>query len=904
MLSDFHDINILIPNYNNGNYLTGCLASIFSQNTTYSFLVIIIDDASTDNSINIIEDFCLKYPNKIYFISNENNCGCCETTLKLYQKINSSFFTVLDSDDMWSDNQFLERGITFLNSNSEFVSYSNNTNIFCESENTYKSYFSSSKIINGYDTTNDTFLGFGFPHTSACIFRSYVSKKMIDLMTPIISNKNENNNFLNQIYCQLYEGDTFRNVVTNWHGKQFNDYTYISGFYRIKSHNSRWSSLNKNLQNLLQFLFFIEIYFKITDNKQIKDAILKIINPISIFLKTIQINNIDLSVNYNNSKYNIIEYKQVLLHTIHMYNLLPNKENDMNNKHYLFFLPSKIVGGFEILFVNLAIALSNIGYKVSYIDYSNGHLNKLIGDNNKIHLISFPDNHPYYDSLNGSKFIIESNDDVNLIMPLTMSGEVIINLSKQSKIMYYMAHPKSIEFLTFRSRFTQEQTVSHVKDIQNHICCQDETNQVALKKITGSEHKIIPIFAKQPEISYCQKHNIKKECEINIGFLGRLDYDKIFSLINVLDNLTLYNTSFKKNIHIIGTNDMTIDSIKLITDNKSYENANINIIFTGLLLNNDKYNYLYNNVDILFAMGTSLLEGALVKIPCVLILGQSTYIKSDDKFIYLCDLTNINNGFYEEDIHDMGPFIFNNFSNIMDDIYKYNKISEIGEKCFEYCVNNHEINNTVLKVLEYFVPTADIPTADIPTEAKKWEGHHRRKKWRGRHPRKKGGRGKRGRWTLPQEKGERASHRISPPKKKGEGTSPQEKGDGGRHRRKIWRASLQEKGDGGRHRRKIWRASLQEKGERTSPQEKGERTSPKKKGERTSLQEKVERASPQEKMERASPKKKGERTSPQEKMERASPQEKMERASPQEKVEWKKKKEKRKKRKENELIMI
>ena len=152
---------------------------------------------------------------------------------------------------------------------------------------------------------------------------------------------------------------------------------------------------------------------------------------------------------------------------------------------------------------------------------------------------------------------------------------------------------------------------------------------MALKKNTGFEHKIIPIYVNQTKISYCQKHNIKKECEINIGYIGRLDCDKIFSLINVLDNLSLYNTSFKKNVHIIGCGDRK----HLITNNKSYKDANINIIFTGFLLDNDKYDYLYNNVDILFSMGTSSLDGALVKIPSVLILSQVGYKLIYDKFI-------------------------------------------------------------------------------------------------------------------------------------------------------------------------------------------------------------------------------------------------------------------------------
>ena len=46
-------LSVIIPNYNNSEYLKRCLDSII--NNTYSNLeIIIIDDASTDNSVDII----------------------------------------------------------------------------------------------------------------------------------------------------------------------------------------------------------------------------------------------------------------------------------------------------------------------------------------------------------------------------------------------------------------------------------------------------------------------------------------------------------------------------------------------------------------------------------------------------------------------------------------------------------------------------------------------------------------------------------------------------------------------------------------------------------------------------------------------------------------------------------
>ena len=53
---------IIIPNYNNGKYIEACLNSILKQ-TFQEFEIIIIDDVSDDNSVDIINKYCKEYSN-------------------------------------------------------------------------------------------------------------------------------------------------------------------------------------------------------------------------------------------------------------------------------------------------------------------------------------------------------------------------------------------------------------------------------------------------------------------------------------------------------------------------------------------------------------------------------------------------------------------------------------------------------------------------------------------------------------------------------------------------------------------------------------------------------------------------------------------------------------------------
>ena len=49
------DLSIIVPVYNASKLINRCLDSIFNQSTQYQFEVILIDDGSTDNSIELIK---------------------------------------------------------------------------------------------------------------------------------------------------------------------------------------------------------------------------------------------------------------------------------------------------------------------------------------------------------------------------------------------------------------------------------------------------------------------------------------------------------------------------------------------------------------------------------------------------------------------------------------------------------------------------------------------------------------------------------------------------------------------------------------------------------------------------------------------------------------------------------
>lgn len=89
--------SLIIPNYNNGKYISEAIESILNQ-TYQNFEIIIVDDASSDNSEEIIQRFAEKY-NRIRFYKNTKNKGVGYTKKIGVQKSNGEIVGTMGADD-------------------------------------------------------------------------------------------------------------------------------------------------------------------------------------------------------------------------------------------------------------------------------------------------------------------------------------------------------------------------------------------------------------------------------------------------------------------------------------------------------------------------------------------------------------------------------------------------------------------------------------------------------------------------------------------------------------------------------------------------------------------------------------------------------------------------------------
>jgi len=89
-------VSIIVPVYNSGKYLHECIESILKQ-TYHNIEVILVNDGSTDESLNICKEY--KRMDKRINLINKNNSGVSDTRNEGIQNSNGAYISFIDSDD-------------------------------------------------------------------------------------------------------------------------------------------------------------------------------------------------------------------------------------------------------------------------------------------------------------------------------------------------------------------------------------------------------------------------------------------------------------------------------------------------------------------------------------------------------------------------------------------------------------------------------------------------------------------------------------------------------------------------------------------------------------------------------------------------------------------------------------
>lgn len=152
-------VSIICNVYNHGPYIGACLEGFVSQNTDFIYEVLVHDDASSDNSADIIREYADKYPNlikPIYQKENQYSKGISIGKTYQYSRAKGKYIAFCEGDDYWIDPLKLQKQYDYMESHPNcticftngyienqqdnqkrriFIPYNNKDSLFYEDKN-------------------------------------------------------------------------------------------------------------------------------------------------------------------------------------------------------------------------------------------------------------------------------------------------------------------------------------------------------------------------------------------------------------------------------------------------------------------------------------------------------------------------------------------------------------------------------------------------------------------------------------------------------------------------------------------------------------------------------------------------------------------------------------------------
>lgn len=207
-----YKMTVIMPSYNNGQYIRQSLDSILNQKVNFSYQIIITDDASQDDSAEIIKEYEKIYPDKILALYSDKNCRLFCNYIKAVEKMDSEYFCVLDPDDYWTDEYRLQKAVDFLDANPDYTIYATNLH----------------KLYN--DGTFE--LKYNYPGltTRTSTYEDYLHQKAVFSCTPASTYRNiyysdgipkEFMDLKGSLFQESFRADTGRNLIHLKRGKLF-----------------------------------------------------------------------------------------------------------------------------------------------------------------------------------------------------------------------------------------------------------------------------------------------------------------------------------------------------------------------------------------------------------------------------------------------------------------------------------------------------------------------------------------------------------------------------------------------------------------------------------------------------------------------------------------------------------
>ena len=107
-------VSIICTVFNKEPWLKKTIDSFLAQQTEFAIEIILVDDASSDGSRSIIQDYQANYPNLIRAFYQDENQGIAKTWVAICKEARGYYIARCDGDDFWIDPLKLQKQVNLL----------------------------------------------------------------------------------------------------------------------------------------------------------------------------------------------------------------------------------------------------------------------------------------------------------------------------------------------------------------------------------------------------------------------------------------------------------------------------------------------------------------------------------------------------------------------------------------------------------------------------------------------------------------------------------------------------------------------------------------------------------------------------------------------------------------------
>ncbi len=222
-------VSVIMPCFNVAKTLIRALDSISMQKVNFEYEILVIDDASTDQTVELAKKYSQQHP-QVKVICNESNRGNAYTYYTGLCASRGEYFCVLDGDDYYTVPDKLQRQVDFLDSDTEEEYVGAATQFVIDLGNNMVS-IPDRGTIEEFSYADFLTQNSGYYHTSTYMYRNIFR-----------------GNVPSQMSEELYRGDTPRTMFhLSYSGKKIKVLDFVGSAYTFEF-TGIWSGLKQKQQ--------------------------------------------------------------------------------------------------------------------------------------------------------------------------------------------------------------------------------------------------------------------------------------------------------------------------------------------------------------------------------------------------------------------------------------------------------------------------------------------------------------------------------------------------------------------------------------------------------------------------------------------------------------------------------